>query len=238
DVAWGEVGLHLGEVADAPEAVTVSAVRQFGDDDVVILAVGGVEEPHLAFANWPGKRETRVHLVEGESFLVLHRRNKVCSRIAKMVVADTSVEAEDAARAFAVLGGVAGRFDVQRTKRVGTHPHEELPGGRLSDVEAVQQGEGLVRLRPGDVRLPENIVDNPGNKVQRVAVVTGIRVGKVDNVNAGELLLVRDLGGIDGGRGLDHIDYLAHLLLVGESDINVRNIDVRRSAGLDRRQHN
>ena len=45
-------------------------------------------------------------------------------------------------------------------------------------------------------------------------------------------LLRGDLGGIDGGRGFDHIDYLAHLLLVGESDI-----DVRCSAYLDRSQH-
>lgn len=81
------------------------------------------------------------------------------------------------------------------------------------------------------MRLAESIVDDPRNTVQRVGVVTGVGVGEVDNVDASELLLVRDLSGIDGGRGFDDIDYLAHLLLVGKSDI-----DVRRGADLDRRQ--
>ena len=86
--------------------------------------------------------------------------------------------------------------------------------------------------------LSVHIQHDAGNEVERVAIVMGGGIRDVEYIEPAEGLLRGDLGGIDSWRGLDHIDDLAHLLLVGESDLDVRNdvrnIEVRRAC-LDRR---
>ncbi len=77
-----------------------------------------------------------------------------------------------------------------------------------------------------------HILHDAGDEVKHVAIVMRGGIRDVKDIKSAEGLLRGDLGRIDGWRRLDHIDFLAHLLLVGESDI-----DVGRKTRLDRGQY-
>ena len=101
--------------------------------------------------------------------------------------------------------------------------------GGLCDVEAIEHGHGLIGFGASDMRLSAHVLHDAGDEFEHVAKVMCGGIRNIEYIESAEGLLRGDLGGINGGRGLDHIDDLAHLLLVGESDLDV-------SACLDRSQ--
>ena len=153
NIAAGDVGLQLGEIAEAEDVGVVLAGREIGEDEVVVLAVESVVEPDSSFLDGAGEGEARKELVETPSMLVLDGRDEVRGEEAEVIVSDSGVEIENAAGAFAVLRGLARGFDVDGAEGVGANVDDELSVGGLSDVESVELGDGLVRLRSGDVRL-------------------------------------------------------------------------------------
>src|SRR5208282_2199500 len=112
------------------------------------------------------------------------RGNEVGGDGAEMIVADSGVQAEDAAGSFAVFGGFAAGFDLDGAEPIGTDPNQQEAVGGLADVEAIEQGESLIGLRAGDVRLAGGILHDSGNEVQHIAVVVGCGVGNIDDVKS------------------------------------------------------
>src|SRR5580692_3583314 len=232
DVAAGEVGLKFGEVAEAQDVVVVGADWEFGVNDVVVFAVEGVVEPDFSFHDGAGESDVREELVETPSVLVLRGGDEVGGEETEVIVADAGVEAEQAAGSFAVFGGLAGGLDFYGTKRVGADADQEQSVGGLGDVEAVEQGDGLVGFGAGYVGLAALVLHDAGNKVEGVAIVVGGGIDDVKDVEAADGFLRGDLCGIDGGRRFVDVDDFAYLLLVRDCDFeagSLREFD----AGLD-----
>ena len=64
NVATSEVHLQLGQVSDSPYPVLIAAAWQFGHDNVVVLAVDCIKEPHLSFAKRTRNRKPGIHFIQ------------------------------------------------------------------------------------------------------------------------------------------------------------------------------
>ena len=155
NVAAGDVGLKLGEIAEAPDVIVVGIDGQCNVDEIVVLAVEGVVEPDLSLLDGAGESEARQELVEAPSMFVLQGGKKIGGGEAEMIVADAGVEAEQAAGAFAIFGGLARGLDLNVAESVGADADQELSVGGLSHVETVEQSDGLVGLGSGHVGLAD-----------------------------------------------------------------------------------
>src|SRR5438876_3905766 len=71
DVARGQVGLKLCEIAQPPYGVRIFSRQQLGNDDVVVFAIEPVKEPYSSFFDRTRNGETRINFVERPAFLVL-----------------------------------------------------------------------------------------------------------------------------------------------------------------------
>lgn len=220
NIAAGEIGLELGEIADAEDMVVVGTDREFGVDVVFVLDVEGVVKPDLSFHDGAGEGEAWKDLVEAPSVLVLHGRDEVGGPDAEVIVANAGVEGKHAGRSFTGFGGLAGRFDADGAEGVGADADLKLSVGGLGDVEAVEQGEGLIGFAASEVRLASLVENDAGDEVEGVAIVVGAGIDHVDDIEAAESLLRGDLGRINGGRGFVDIDGLADFLLAGEGDFD------------------
>src|SRR4029077_3903692 len=107
NVPVAEVGLHFGKVSDSQDRIVVGSARQFCENEFVILTIECVVKPHLALAQRTGKHQARQELVEPPAVLVLERGEKVSAGETEVIVSDSRVEAEHAARSFAKFGGLA-----------------------------------------------------------------------------------------------------------------------------------
>jgi hypothetical protein len=94
---------------------------------------------------------------------------------------------------------------------------EELPVGRLSDVEPVEQGEGLIGLGSDDVGLARLVWTTPGLKLGRCDS-RACRDNDVDDFNAADRLLRRNLAGSMAGGDL-HIDHFT--VSLGEIETSI-----------------
>src|SRR5690348_10883704 len=95
DVAPRGISLNLGKIGKPPNFIIVFSCWQFGNNDIVIFAVEAVEEPDFPTINGSGKSEAWVDFVERYSFLVLHRREKICGAEAIMIVTNAGFETKD-----------------------------------------------------------------------------------------------------------------------------------------------
>ena len=186
-----------------------------GDDEVVVLTIERVEEPHFAGANRAGERDARRPLVEGNAVLVLQRGNEIGGDDVELVVADAGVQAENAAGSFAVFRRLAAGFDFDGAEAVSADADEQEAVGGLSYVEAIEQSERLISLRTGNVGLSGGVLHHARNEIQHLAVVISCRVRDVDYVEAGDLFLGRDLGGVDGRRRFAYVYYRPHFAEMG-----------------------
>ena len=168
----------------------------------------------------PEKVKRGSELVVAPPVFVLDGRDEVGGGEAEVIVADAGVEAENAAGSFAGLGRLARRRDLDGAEGVGADVDEELSVGRLGDVEPVEQGEGLIGLGSGDVGLAGLVLHDAGNEVQRVAIVVRAGIDDVDDLNAADRFLCRNLAGIDGGRRFVDVDHFADFLLVRDGNID------------------
>ena len=155
-------------------------VGSSGMTTVVEFAVGRVEEPHLAFANGPGKGNAGVTLSKVESPLFCTDGMKSVAKKRKWSSPIPVLRLRSAAGTFSEFGGVAGRFDVQRTERVGTDPVQELPARRLGDVETIQQGKGLIRFRRQRRAVVRTRPARPREQSSARCGSHGLRVGEVE----------------------------------------------------------
>jgi len=96
-----------------------------------------------------------------------------------------------------------------------------LSVGGLGDVEAIEQGEGLVGLGSGNVGLAGLILHDSRNEVEDVAIIFSSGIDDVDHIEAADGFLGGDLGGIDSGRRFVDVDDLANFPLVRDGDFNV-----------------
>src|SRR5436305_9242525 len=220
NVAVGEIGLELGEIAEAKDVVVVGSAGQFGIDLVVVFAVEGIVEPDFPLCDGAGKGEARKKLIEAPSVAVDERGEEVGGGEAEMVVADAGVEHEQSGGAFTGFGGLAGRFDLDRAEGVGADAEQEQSVGRWGYVEAIEQSFGLISLSSGDVGLAELILHDARNEVENITEIVGGGENDVDDVESGEGLARRNLRGINGGSGFADVDDFTNLLLVVESDLD------------------
>src|SRR3954462_6327167 len=144
DIAAGYVGLQLGEITEAQSAITILADGQSGVDGVVILAIEGIVKPNSVLHDGTGQGEQGKKLIETPAVFILHGGEEVGSRVSEVIVADPGVEVQDSGGAFAILRGLARRFDLDGAECVGADAYEELSIRGLGDVEAVEQGHGLI----------------------------------------------------------------------------------------------
>lgn len=161
-------------------------------------------------------------MVEAEAVFVLDGGDEVGGVKAEMIVADAGVEAEQASGSLSGFGGLARCFDLDGTEGVGADAHQKLSIGRLSDVEAIEEGYGLIGLSTGDMRLAALVLNDAGNEVERVAVVVGDGINDVENVETANGFPGGDLRGIDGGRRFMDVDDFADFLLMNDSDFERR----------------
>ena len=77
------------------------------NDDVVVFSIQAVVEPDSSLFQRSGKGESWVHFVEGQTLLVLNRRNEIRNREAIVIVTDAGLQSQNTGRAFSVLGGNA-----------------------------------------------------------------------------------------------------------------------------------
>lgn len=222
NIAAGDIGLKLGEIAETPDIVVIGVDGKGSVDEIVVLAVEGVIEPCLSFHDWAGEGKARQELVKAPSVFILDGGKKIGGGEAEMIVADSGVEAEHAAGAFAVFGGLARGLDLDAAKGVGAHADDQLSVGGLGHVEAVEQGHRLVSLGSGYVRLAILILHDPGDEVENVAIVVGAGIDDVDDVEAADSFLRGNLACIDGRRRFVNVDDLANFLLMREDDLDER----------------
>ena len=71
DIARIQVCLHLRDISHTPEDIVISAVGQFSNYDVVVLAVDAVEIPQLALLDRSGQGQARIEFVQRNSLFVL-----------------------------------------------------------------------------------------------------------------------------------------------------------------------
>ena len=71
NVATGGIHLQLSQVPDSPYRILIAAAWQFSDDNVVVLAVECLKEPHLSFAQRTRNRKPGVHFIQAQSLLAL-----------------------------------------------------------------------------------------------------------------------------------------------------------------------
>src|SRR5579863_6188351 len=120
----------------------------------------------------------------------------------EMIVANAGVEANNTAGRFAVFSGLTAGFDLDGAESVGADAGEQQAVGGLRDVEAVKQRESLISLRSSDMRLARCILHYAGNEIKHVAIVVGRWIRDIDDVDAGNFFLRRNLGRVDRRGGL------------------------------------
>ncbi len=112
NVGRREVYLPFGEVAKSPDTIAVGARGQLRHDVEVVFAFQGVQKPGLAFTNRPRDHSARSPSVDVDSLAALERRHEIGAGEAKAIVSHAGSEAEDPARALAVLHRVTAALDV------------------------------------------------------------------------------------------------------------------------------
>ena len=123
NVASGDIGLKLGEIAEAPDVIVVRVYRKRGVNEVIVFAVERVIEPDLSLFDRAGESKARKELVKTPSVLVLQGRDEIGGGEAEVVVADSGVEAEKAAGSFPGFGGFARGFGhLDGAESIGADP--------------------------------------------------------------------------------------------------------------------
>jgi hypothetical protein len=92
-----------------------------------------------------------------------------------VVIASAGIEFEDSAGALAILSRIAAGLDVDGAKRIGSNANEELAVGGLGNVEPVEQSQGLIGFRSGQMWLSARVLLNTWDEVENIAVITGSR---------------------------------------------------------------
>ena len=144
---------------------------------------------------------------------------------------------EQAARSFAGFGRFARRLNLNRAEGVGADADQELSVRRLGHIEAVEQRDGLVGLRSGDVGLSALIAHHAGNEVDGVAIVVR-RVGYTRSTTSSPLSvsLRRDSRRIDRRRRFVDVDYFLVFLQTRDADFDRRTPGVTCTAALSKRR--
>src|SRR5579864_1018863 len=153
NVPRSDIRLHLGQIAITPDRVGVFVRGKLRDDHVVILTIDSIKEPQLPLLDGAGNGESGIDLVERPTFFILHRWNEIGGGKAIVIVPDPGIKREDPGRAFPIFRGNAAGFDIHSPQSIGADPRHQLPVRRLSDIEAVQDGESLSRLTTGNMWL-------------------------------------------------------------------------------------
>ena len=135
-----------------------------------------------------------------------------------MIVSHACGQADEAAGALAVFGGVAAALNVNGAKSIDAHPHLEGAGPGVGDVEPVQAIDNLSRAGAVHVELAGRVLQDSRKQRQGVADVPRHRVRKVDDFGAGQFFTGGCLRGVDGRGRVNHVDGLAELLLMVQSD--------------------
>jgi hypothetical protein len=124
------------------------------NNEIVVFTFERVEKPGFLFLDRAREGKAWGPLVQSQAVLVLHRGEEIGGDDTVVIVADSGIQAQHAARAFAILGRLTAGFDLNRTKCIGRDPHQQEPVSRLGHVKAVEQSQGLVGIGAGYVRLP------------------------------------------------------------------------------------
>jgi hypothetical protein len=151
----------------------------------------------------------------------LKRRYEISGGEADVIVANSCIQQKQPAGTLAEFGGLACRLDLNGAESVGANTSQQLAVRRLRNVEAIELGHCLIGLCTSDVRLSIYVLHDTGDEVEYVAIVVCGGIRDIEDIESTEGFLRSNLGGIDGGRGLDDIDDLSYLLLMGESHIDV-----------------
>jgi hypothetical protein len=143
-----------------------------------------------------------------------------------MVIANPGIQRKNTSGSFTVLRRDPAGLNINSAQRICADSGQQLSISGLSHIKSIKQCQRLRGLAAGDMRLRVLIEHHSWNETQSVPIIAGVRVRNVNDVDPAELFLRRNLGGIDGRRGLHHIYRLADFLFMRQSYL-------KRSRGLN-----
>ena len=168
--------------------IVISPVRQFGNDDVLVLTVDTLKKPDSSLADRAGKCDPRDNIVKVQSLFELSRGEKIGCRETEVIVANAGVDAQYTAGALAFLRRDATVLRIDGANGIGADAQEQQAVGRLGEIEAIEQSQSLVSLGARDMGLTCVISHHTWYEVKDVAVIMRRWVRNVEDIQIRQLL--------------------------------------------------
>src|ERR1700743_1941605 len=139
DIVGSDVDLSLGQIASAPELITVGIGGQPGDNDVVVFECKPVGEPRFVLHDWAGKGYTRYKFVEVQSSVDLAvRRKEVGGVEAEAVVTHSRAKSNDAAGGLSIFDRIASCLYIDRANSIGAYAQRHSPPSWRAHTKELQ----------------------------------------------------------------------------------------------------
>src|SRR6202161_1018690 len=153
DVLGSKVYLGFRQVAAAQQMVGVGVGWELLDVDIVVFRFQSIEEPRAVANDRSGNRNAGNKFVKAQSIVLAERGKEISGIQAQVVIADAGVEGLDASCGFAEFDRVTGCFGVDGTTCISADAQSELTTDWRTNIESIQQVEGRVGLRSGNMNL-------------------------------------------------------------------------------------
>jgi hypothetical protein len=209
-----------------PAGVGVGGGGQSNDVVGGVGEIEAVEVPGFVLCDRARKGDAWDELVEADSVVFDIRGNKVGGVETVTVIAHAAGEGDDAARGFAVFDGITRALGNDGTDRVGAEVKRQSSAGWRAEIEAIEQVEGCVGGRSGDVDLAGGILNDAGVEGQKIDDVAVGDIGNIDDLRRVHGADVGRLLRIDVGSGGDDVDLLTDDLLVLKDQLDVVKLRV------------
>ena len=216
DVLGSKVYLGFHQVAAAQQMVGVDVRRELLDVDIVVFQFHAIEEPRAVARDRSGKGKAGNKFVKAQSIVLAERREEVCGIQAQLVIAHAGVEGLDASCGFAEFDRITGCFGIDGTNCIRADAQSELATDWGTNIESIEQVEGRVRLRSGNMNLACPVLNNARGEGKQVADIARSRIGYVDDLWRIEGAFVGGLFYIDAGSRGNNVHLLTNHLFMSQ----------------------
>ncbi len=199
DIRGREIHLQARQIAAGQSAAAVLAPRQPADRIHAVEAVEGVVEPRPALGDGSGDFDARRPFFEMQAALGVEAGDKVGGAESPAVVAHSGLDIHRSGRSASFVGGVARAVDVDGTHGFDIQVRLEAAAERIGNIEAIESEVGLVGGAAVEMQAAADILHDALEQRHGVSQVLRGRVGRLQDFDVGELLLVGGLLRVDGG---------------------------------------